>query len=77
MMTMFDNRVLKEIRGPKEEEITRERERLYKEEVYDLYSSLNFIRLIKSRRTRWTRCVGRRVERRGRETHEKESTWKT
>jgi hypothetical protein len=34
-------------------------ERIHTGELYDLYSSLNIIRLIKSRRVRWTENVAR------------------
>ena len=37
--------------------VTPERKRLHNEEVYDLYSSTNNSRVIKSRNTRWAGCV--------------------
>jgi hypothetical protein len=39
--------------------------RLHKEELHDLYSSPNNIRVIKSRRMRWARYVARMGDRRG------------
>jgi hypothetical protein len=39
--------------GPKKDEVTRACKRLYKKELYDLYSSPNIIRVIKSGRRRW------------------------
>jgi hypothetical protein len=49
---VFENRLLRRIFGPKKDEVTREWRRLHKQELYDLYSSLNIIRVIKSRRMR-------------------------
>ena len=65
---MFENRVLRRIFGPKREEVTGERSVLHKEELHDLYSSPNVIRMIKSRRLRWVGHVaglGRGEVRRG------------
>jgi len=39
--------------GPKREEMVGGWRRLHNEELYDLYASLNIIRVIKSRRMRW------------------------
>jgi hypothetical protein len=60
---VFESRVLREIFGPNREELTRKRGRLYKEELYDFYSSPNIIRVIKTRRVRWTGCMARSGER--------------
>jgi hypothetical protein len=49
----FENRVLRRIFGPKGDEATGEWGRLHNEELNDLYSSPNIIRVIKSRRMRW------------------------
>jgi hypothetical protein len=49
-LRVFDNRVLRGIFGPKRDEVTGEWRRLHKEELNDLYSSPNIIRVIKSRR---------------------------
>jgi hypothetical protein len=46
-------------------EVTGVGRELHKDELYDLYSSPNFIRVIKSRRIRWSGQVARMVERRG------------
>jgi hypothetical protein len=51
-LRVFENRVLRRIFGPKRDEVTGEWRRLHNEELHDLYSSPNIIRVIKSRRTR-------------------------
>jgi hypothetical protein len=48
-LKVFENRVLRKIFGPKRNEITGEYRRLHNEELYDLYSASNIIRIIKSR----------------------------
>ena len=50
---MFKNRVLRRIFGPRRDEVTDEWRKLYNEELNDLYSSPNVVRVIKSRRERW------------------------
>ena len=61
---MFENRVLRRIFGPKRDEVTGEWRKLHKEKLNDLYSSLNIVRVIKSRGLRWSGHVARMVERR-------------
>jgi hypothetical protein len=51
--------VLRRIFGPKRDEATGEWRRLHNEELNDLYSSPNIIRVIKSRRMRWAGHVAR------------------
>jgi hypothetical protein len=51
--------VLRRIFGPRRGEVTGEWRRLHNEELYALYSSPNIIRLMNSRRLRWTRHVAR------------------
>jgi len=49
---MFENRVQRRILGPKRDEVTEEWRKLHNEELNNLYSSLNIVRVIKSRRMR-------------------------
>jgi hypothetical protein len=59
-LRIFENRVLRKIFGPKREEDGSWR-RLYNYELHGLYSSLNIVRVIKSRRMRWAghvACMG-------------------
>jgi hypothetical protein len=50
--------VLKRIFGPKKDEVTGEWRRLHNEEIYDMNSSLNITRVIKSRTRRARRTFG-------------------
>ena len=56
---MFENRVLRRIFGPMTDDITGEWRKLHNEELNDLYSPLSIVRVIKSRRMRWTGHVAR------------------
>jgi hypothetical protein len=49
---MFENMVLRRIFGFKRDDKTGEGKRLYNEELNDMHSSPNIIRVIKSRRMR-------------------------
>jgi hypothetical protein len=57
--------VLRRIFGPKRDAVTGEWRRLHNEELNDLYSSPNIIRVIKSRRMRWAGHAARMDEGRG------------
>jgi hypothetical protein len=52
-LRVFENRVLSRIFGSKRDEVTGDWRKLHKEELNDLYSSPNIVRVIKSRRMRW------------------------
>jgi hypothetical protein len=66
-LRVFEKRVLGKTFGPKTDEVTGKWRRLHKEELYDLYSSTNIIRVIKSRRMRWAGHVARMGD--GRSAH--------
>jgi hypothetical protein len=61
---VIKNRVLRKIVGPKRDEVMGEWRKWHNEEVRDLYSSLNLIIIIKSRRMRWEDHVARIGEKR-------------
>jgi hypothetical protein len=63
-LRVFENRVLRKIFGPKREEDGLWR-KLHNNELHDLYSSPNIVRVIKSRRMRWAEHVARMGEGRG------------
>jgi hypothetical protein len=48
-LRVFENRVLRKICGPKRDGVTGEWRRLHNEELNDLYSSPNIMRVLKSR----------------------------
>jgi hypothetical protein len=58
-LRVFENRVLRRIFGPKRDEVTGEWIKLHNEELHDLCSSPNIVRVIKSRRMRWAGNVAR------------------
>jgi hypothetical protein len=64
-LRVFENRVFRRIFGPKRDEVTGEWRRLHNEELSDLYSSPNIVRVIKSRRMRCAGHVARTGKRRG------------
>ena len=64
-LRVFENMVLRRIFGPRREEVTGEWRRMHNEELNDLYSSPNIVRVIKSRRMKWAGHVARMGEERG------------
>jgi len=64
-LRVFENMMLRRISGPKRDEVTGEWRRLYNEELNDLHSSLNIVRVIKSKRMTWAGHVARMGEERG------------
>jgi len=57
--------VLRRIFGLRRDDVTREWRKLHNEELNDLYSSPDIVRVIKSRRMRWAGHVAHMGERRG------------
>jgi len=64
-LRVFENMVLRRIFGPRRDEVTGECRRLHNEELNDLHSSPNIVRVIKSRRMRWAGHVARMGEEKG------------
>ena len=64
-LRVFENKVLRRISGPRRDEVTGDWRRLHNEEINDLYTSPNIVRLKKSRRMRWVGHVTRMGEERG------------
>ena len=62
---VFENRVLRRVFGPKRDEVTGEWRKLHNEELSDLHSLPNIVRVVKSRRMRWAGHVARMGEGRG------------
>jgi hypothetical protein len=62
---MAMDRVLRWVFGPKRDEVTGEWRKLHNEEMNDLYSLPNIVRVVKSRRMRWAGHVARMGEERG------------
>jgi hypothetical protein len=61
---MFESRELRKTFGPKRDEVTGGWRKLYNEELHNLYSSPNIIRMIKSRRMIWAEHLARMGEKR-------------
>jgi len=64
-LRVFENRVLRRIFGPKRDKVTGEWRKLHYEELNDLYSSPNIIRVRKSKRMRGTGHVAQMGKRKG------------
>jgi len=62
---IFENRLPRRIFGPRRDEVKGKWRKLHNEELYDLYSLPNIVRMIKSRRMSWAGHVARMGERRG------------
>jgi len=58
-LRVFENRVLRKVFGPKRDDVTREWRKLHNEELNDLYSLPNIVRVVKSRQMRWAGHVAR------------------
>jgi hypothetical protein len=61
---VFENRVFRKIFGPKRDEVTGGCRKLHNEELHNLYSSPSIIRMMKSRRMRWTMYAAHMGEKR-------------
>jgi hypothetical protein len=60
-LRVLENRVLRRVFGPKRGEATWEWRKLHNEELNDLYSLPNIVRVVKSRKMRWVgyvACMG-------------------
>jgi hypothetical protein len=64
---VFENRVPRRVFGPKRDEVTGEWRKLHNEELRDLYSLPNIVRVVKSRRMRRSLHMARMGE--GRDVH--------
>jgi len=64
-LKVFENMVLRRIFGPRRDEVAGEWGRLHNEELNDLYSSPNIVRVIKSRKVKWAGHVALMGEERG------------
>jgi hypothetical protein len=58
-LKVFENSVPRRVFGPKRDEVTGEWRKLHNEELNDLYSLPNIVRVVKSRRMRWTGHMAR------------------
>ena len=61
-LRVFENRMLSRIFGLKRDKITREWGQIHNEELTDLHSSPNIIRIIKPRKMRWAGHVAHMEE---------------
>ena len=66
-LRVFENRVMRRVFGPKRDEVTGEWRKLHNDELSDLYSLPNIVRVVKSRKNEmggacgayggWERCA--------------------
>jgi hypothetical protein len=61
---VFENRVLRRVSGQKGDKLTGDWRKLHNEELRNVYSSPNIIRMFKSMRMRWTGHVAQTGEKR-------------
>jgi hypothetical protein len=61
-LRVSENRVFRKVFGPKRDEVTGEWRNLHNEELNDLYSLPNTVRVVKSRRMGWAGLVARMGE---------------
>jgi hypothetical protein len=61
-LKVFENRVFERLFGPERDRVTSYWRKLHSEELHNLYSSANIIRMIKSRRMSWVGHVARTSE---------------
>ena len=64
-LRVFEDMALRKIFGPRRDEVTGDWRRLHNEELNDLYSSPNILRVIKPRTMGWAGHVARMGEERG------------
>jgi hypothetical protein len=64
-LRVFETRVLRRVFEPKMKEVTGEWRKLHIEELNDLYTLPNIVRVVKSRIMRWAGHVARMGEERG------------
>jgi hypothetical protein len=64
-LRVFVNRVLRRVFGPERDEVAEEWRKLHNEELNDLYSLPNIVRVVKSRIMRWAGHVVHMGEERG------------
>jgi hypothetical protein len=64
-LRVFENRVLRKVFEPTRDEVTGEWRKLHNEELNDLYSLPNIVRVVKAKRMRWAGHVARMGEDRG------------
>jgi hypothetical protein len=64
-LRVFENSVLRRVFGPRRDEVIGEWRKLHNEELNDLCSLPNIVRVVKSRRMRWMGHVAHMGEERG------------